>query len=93
MLSPLSPENSPKSQSFSTMKQFFVENASDRYLLIGLSSFFSQNNQAFLKKIVTLLLYLSKIDKNIMFDCFGVMFVPLFSKKSQNFKMAKKART
>ena len=27
-----------------------------------------------------------------MFDCFGVRFVPLFSKKSQTFKMAKKAR-
>ena len=26
-----------------------------------------------------------------MFDCFGVMFVPLFSKKSQTSKMAKKA--
>ena len=25
-----------------------------------------------------------------MFDCFGVKFVPLFSKKSQTFKMAKK---
>ena len=25
-----------------------------------------------------------------MFDCFGVRFVPLFSKKSQTFKMAKK---
>ena len=25
-----------------------------------------------------------------MFDCFGVMFVPLLSKKSQTFKMTKK---
>ena len=26
-----------------------------------------------------------------MFDCFGVMFVPLFSNENQNFKIAKKA--
>ena len=49
MLSPLSPENSPKSQSFFQNETVFVEKASDRYLLLGLSSFFGQNNQAFLK--------------------------------------------
>ena len=26
-----------------------------------------------------------------MFDCFGVRFVPIFSQKSQTFKMAKQA--
>ena len=47
MLSPLSPENSPKSHSFSTMKKFVVEKTFERYLLLGLSSFFSQNSQGF----------------------------------------------
>ena len=40
MLSPLSPENSPKSHNFSTMKKFFVEKTFYSYLLLGLSSFF-----------------------------------------------------
>ena len=61
MLSPLSPENSPKSHNFSTMKKLFVEETFDRYLLLRLASFFSQNSRASWK-IVTLLLYLSKID-------------------------------
>ena len=49
MLSPLSPDNSPQGHNFSTMKQFCVEKTFHRYLLSGLSSFFSQNNRTFLK--------------------------------------------
>ena len=44
MLSPSSPELSPKSHNFSTMKKFFVEKTFDRYLLFGLSSVFCQNS-------------------------------------------------
>ena len=49
MLSPLSPVNSPKSHNFSTMKKYFVEQTFDRFLLLGLSSFFTQNNRTFWK--------------------------------------------
>ena len=49
MLSPLSPENSPKSHNFSTMKKFLLKKPFYSYLLLALSSFFSQNSQAFLK--------------------------------------------
>ena len=49
MLSPLSPEVSPKSHNFSTMKKFFVEKTFDRYLLFGLSSVFGQNSLTLLK--------------------------------------------
>ena len=61
MLSLLSPENSPKSHNFSTMKKLFVEKTFYSYLLLGLTSFFSVKIAGLFLKIVTLL-YLSKID-------------------------------
>ena len=63
------------------------------YLLLGLSLLFSQNIAAlFLKNCYLIVVPLKKLTKNILFNCLGLSFVPPFSKKSNTFKMAKKAR-
>ena len=76
---------------FSTKNVVLVEKVFDMYLLLGLSSLFSQNSLAFLKKLLLLLYRFEKLTKGIVFDCFGVRFVSPFSKKSQTFKMTEKA--
>ena len=43
------PRKQSKKPQFSTMKQFFVGKTFNRYLLLGLSSIFSQNSWAFFK--------------------------------------------
>ena len=43
------PENSPKSHNVFPQQQFFVDKVFDMYLLLGLSTVFSQSNLSFLK--------------------------------------------
>ena len=88
----LSPENSPKSHDFFHKNIVFLEKAFNMYLLLGLSSLFSQNSLAVLKKKCYFCCTFEKLTKNFLFDSFGVRFVPPFSKKSQPFKMTKKAK-
>ena len=64
------------------------------YLLLGLSSLFSQNSQAFLKKVVTFVVLWKKLiilTKNILFDCYDVRFSFYFLKKP-NFQNTEKSR-
>ena len=71
------PRKQSKKPQFFHKMLFFVEEVFDIYLLLGLSSLFTQNSCTFLTK-------------NILFDYSGVRFVPPFLKKSQTFKVAKK---
>ena len=57
MLSSLSPEFSPKSHNFSTVKKFFVEKTFDRYLLFDLFSVFGQNSLTLFKNCYFIVIF------------------------------------
>ena len=64
MLSPLSPENSPKSHNYSTVKKFLLlKETLDRYLLLGLSSYVSQSSQAFFENLLLYRFIFQKLTK------------------------------
>ena len=51
------------------------------YLLLGLSSLFSPNSRVFFEKSCYCCCTFEKLTTYVLFDCFGVKFVPPFSKK------------
>ena len=89
VLSPLSPENSPKSHNFSTVKKFFAGKTFDRYLLLGLSSFFSQNSRAFLKNCYFIVVSLKIWPKYHVWLLWSKVCSPIFEKKAKLSKWPK----
>ena len=91
MLPPLSPEFSPKSLNFSTMKQLFVEKTFDRYLLLGLSSVFGQNNPTLLKNCYFIVVSFKNWLKYHVWLLWCKVCPPILEKKA-NFQNGQKNR-
>ena len=91
MLSPLSPEFSPKSHNFSTMKKFFVEKTFDRYLLFGLSSVFGQNSLTLLKNCYFIVVSFKNWLKYHVWLLWCKVCPPILEKKP-NFQNGQKSR-
>ena len=70
----------------------FVEKVFDTYLLLGLSSLFCQYSCYFFKKLFFNCYTFEKLTKNILSDCFCVMFISE-CKKKPNFQNGQRTRT